>query len=202
MSTMSRFARRTLRLAVIVGVACAVALAGVQLSIADAPARKPTADPCALTRPEMIQTLVPHTGPPETGSDVSEIDKSAWCKYSGWTTDRPTRDMVSLWFAIVHHGRGPHGSPSGSAHTWVKSIGGCLNCRQRPTPERIGAESYEYGHGYDHDGRHEQFAEVWVRLGATTITVHYVAERATLTTVFESARTVAQEVTFRCATAC
>lgn len=199
---MSRLARRSFSLAAIIGVVCAVALSGLQALTADAPARKVAVDPCATVRPEIIQTLVPHASPPKTGRDVSGLDKVTWCQYSGWTIDHPASDSVGLSIAIVHYGRSHYGSPDNSAHVLVRSAGGCLNCRKQPTPRLIGNESYEHGRGYDDGGRRKQFAEVRVRLGATSITVEYIAEGATLNALLEGARAVAQEVAFRCTTAC
>ncbi|WP_406045571.1 hypothetical protein OG799_14485 [Micromonospora sp. NBC_00898] len=191
---MPRQIRIWLRNALIAGCALGVGLFGRQAVTADVPGRDRSIDVCGFVRPETIARLLP-----DASKAQAEIDPTkSWCDFSGWVGEGDGRAEVHLWFGYVRSTR----SRGASAEDWARYEvrgGSCINCRMKPTPVRIGDESFEYGWTYE-DVR--QFAQVHVRIGTVTVEAHLDTPYAARDVMFEATRIVAQEVAARCYARC
>ncbi|MGI5520638.1 hypothetical protein ACQEUX_06750 [Micromonospora sp. CA-259024] len=184
-----------LRNALIIGGTVGMGLFGWQTLTADVPSRPPAVDVCSLVRPETIARLVPDASQPTTEPGGQGY---VWCVYSGWVGAGAHRDEAVLWFGYHRHTRAEGKSAVRRARDDV-SVWRCLPCRPRPTPVRIGDESYEYGRTYD-DGR--QTAQVTARIGTVTIVAELDTAYASRDAMFEAVRNLVQEVAARCHAGC
>lgn len=165
-----------------------------QALTADVPAKDPSIDVCGFVRPATIARLVPEAS--KSMTDIGPTD--SWCDFSGWVGEGADRAEVRLWFGYIRSTR----SQGESAAQWARyevRNGSCLNCFAKPTPTRIGDESFEYGWMYQ---KVRQFAQVRVRIGTVTIEAQLDTPYAVRDAVFEATRAVAQEVATKCYARC
>jgi hypothetical protein len=191
---MPRQTRIWLCSALMVGWALGVGLFGWQAVTADVPAKDRSIDVCGFVRPETIARLVPDASksPPEIGPAKS------WCEFSGWAGEGAHRAEVHLWFGYVRSTRSQGESAAQRARYEVVNAY-CPNCQTKPTPVRIGDESFEYGGTYEGV---RQFAQVRVRIGTVTIEAQLDTPYAARDAMFEATRIVAQEMAARCYARC
>ncbi|SIM76343.1 hypothetical protein [Micromonospora cremea] len=184
-----------LRNALIVGGTVGMGLFGWQTLTADVPSRPPAVDVCSLVRPETIARLVPEASPPtiEPGNGGY-----IWCVYSGSVGAGDDRAEVELWFGYHRLTRAEGESAVQRARDEARAWR-CMICRPRPTPVRIGDESYEYGRT-GNDGR--QSAQVTARVGTVAIVAELDTPYASRDAIFEAVRSLAQEVAARCHARC
>ncbi|MFI6269651.1 hypothetical protein [Micromonospora zamorensis] len=185
-----------LRNALIVGGTVGMGLFGCQTLTADVPSRPPAVDVCSLVRPETVARLVPDASRPtiERGGRGYDL-----CVYTGWVGVGAHRDEMVLWFGYHRHTRTDGESAVRRARDDVRDWR-CTRCPPRPTPVRIGDESYEYGLTYADDGR--QTAQVTARIGTVTIAAELDTAYAARDAMFEAVRNLVQEVAARCRAEC
>ena len=131
-----------LRNALIIGGTAGMGLFGWQAMSADVPCRPPAVDVCGLVRPEMIARLMPQASPPtiEPGGRGEHLVRGL---RPGRPRRRPPR-KAELWFGYQRFPRADGESSVRQARDETRSAGNLNNpAGPRPTPVRIGDESYE-----------------------------------------------------------
>ena len=139
---------------------------------------------------------------PEASGPTAEPGNrgSIWCSLSGWVGEGSDRAKVDLWFGYLRSTRAEGESAVHRARNEVRYWDwGCFNCRTRPTPVRIGDESFEYGETSEGV---RQSAQVRARLGTVTIVAELDTAYVSRDAMFEAMRSLVQEVAARCHARC